>query len=135
MAKITDEDVQCRLARRKKGKADPEEDLRRQLDTAKIPYDRQVKFSDTRKWKCDFLLRHHMVICEVDGGTWSRGKSGHNSGVGIRAGYERANAAQLLGYKIFRFTTDQVASGYAIETVLLAIGVGANKNNKKKGRR
>ena len=135
MAKIDDPEVQRGLAKRKKSKTkvNPEEEFAKMLSTARIPFDREYKFHPDRKWRSDFFLRHNNILVEVNGGTHLH--MGHSTHSGITRDYEKTNAAVVLGYRPLSFTTDHVMSGYAIEMVLLAIGVGANKNDKKKGRR
>lgn len=107
-----------------------ERELQSQLDRAGIAFETQYKFSPERKWRSDFFLRHYGILLEVDGGVWVKGESGHNSGSGITRGYERANEAQILGYKILRFEGNAIKSGAAMQTILRAIGIGANKHLK-----
>lgn len=104
-----------------------ERSLAAQLEKAGLSFERQFRFCPTRKWKADFLLLHYRILVEVDGGVWSRGKSGHNSGTGIAAGYERANEAQILDYKILRFEGNAIKSGEAIRTILRACQIGEGK--------
>ena len=77
--------------------------------------EREYKFHLTRKFRADFCFIDHMLIVEVDGGTW--GKGGHSSGTGIERDYERDAEAMLLGYRVLRFTTNQVNTLYAIKTI------------------
>ena len=147
MAKLTinSPEVIAGLAKRKKASAgvDLEADLARQLDTAKIAYDRQFKFSADHGWRADFHLRHYKVLLECDGGIHQKPKlkmnkrgvpymtkSGHTSATGIIEGMKRQNEAQLLGFRMFRFDTDSVLNGEAMFVVFRAIGIGANKGIK-----
>jgi len=56
-----------------------------------------------------------MVAVEVEGGTWSGGR--HTTGVGFRNDCEKYNAATALGWRVYRFTSDQVKSGMAIKQI------------------
>lgn len=59
-----------------------------------------------RKWRFDFAWRQHKVAVEIEGGTWSGGR--HNTGSGIQADCEKYNAAIVLGWRVLRFTTNDV---------------------------
>lgn len=73
---------------------------------------REYKFHPTRKWKIDHAHLETKVAVEIEGGTWK--KSRHTSGIGFRNDCEKYNYAVMLGWRLFRFTTDMVESGYAI---------------------
>lgn len=66
-------------------------------------------FDPVRDWRMDFAIPQIKVMIELDGGTWSRGKSGHNSGTGIRRDHEKQNAAVMAGWRPFRFTSDMLS--------------------------
>lgn len=68
-----------------------------------------------RKWRADFFVAPDVLI-EVDGGVWSNGR--HNRGAGYTEDCEKMNFAVVHGYKVLRFTTEQVTSGKAIDTVM-----------------
>jgi hypothetical protein len=50
---------------------------------------------------------------EVEGGTWTGGR--HNRPVGYAKDLEKYNRATLLGWRVFRFTTQQFKNGEAGE--------------------
>ena len=81
---------------------------------------RQYKFCPTRKWAADFAFPGRMILAEVDGGAFSRGR--HTRGVGYTADCEKQNAATLAGWQVYRFTTEQVMSGYAVDVLRQALG-------------
>ena len=56
---------------------------------------------------------------ELDGGTWSKTKSGHNSGMGIRNRCLKGNFAVLSGWRVLWFTSDLLRDkpDYCIEAV------------------
>ena len=66
--------------------------------------EREVLYAPPRKVRCDFLFRQAGLIVEMEGGVWSRGKTGHNSPSGIENDCERSRLASLHGLKVFRVT-------------------------------
>lgn len=83
------------------------------------PHTREHKFHPTRKWKFDFAWPEHKVAVEVDGATWVGGR--HTRGAGYRKDCEKLNEAILLGWKVFRVTSDMVKDGTAINTIMQAM--------------
>jgi len=74
---------------------------------------REYKFHPTRRWRFDFAFLDVLVATEVEGGVWSGGR--HGTGVGFTNDCEKYAEAALLGWRVLRFTSAQVKSGYAIE--------------------
>ena len=66
--------------------------------------EREVLYAPPRKVRCDFLFRQAGLIVEMEGGVWSRGKTGHNNPSGIENDCERSRLASLHGLKVFRVT-------------------------------
>lgn len=62
----------------------------------------QSRLVPNRLFRFDFSHERTKVAVELDGGTFG-GKSRHNSGTGIEAAYEKANAAQRLGWCVLRY--------------------------------
>ena len=79
----------------------------------------QFRFHPVRRWRADFAWPDAMLLVEVDGATWSRGR--HTRGAGFERDCEKTNAATLLGWRVLRFTRQQVESGYAIQTIEKAL--------------
>jgi len=93
-----------------------EETLALHIRTYKLPKpEREIKFHPVRKWRFDFAWPDQFVAVEVEGGTWSGGR--HTTGVGFRNDCEKYNAATALGWRVYRFTSDQVKSGMAIKQI------------------
>lgn len=90
-----------------------EETLALHLRAHKIPFEREVCLIDGRKWRWDFVLNGFAI--EIQGGVWHKGA--HSSGAGLLRDYRKANALTLLGGRCLFFTTEQVTSGEAIDTV------------------
>lgn len=69
-------------------------------------YQREVRFHKTRRWRFDYCWVNHKpkVALEVDGGGhkmyWSK----------YRNDVEKTNAAILMGWQVYRITTDMVRS-------------------------
>lgn len=62
---------------------------------------REHKFHPTRKWCFDFAFVEQKVAVEIDGLVHS-GQGGHQTVAGILADAEKAEAAQALGWIIYR---------------------------------
>jgi hypothetical protein len=72
-------------------------------------------FAYPRRWRFDFALVSNLIAIEIEGGTWSGGR--HTSGSGFRKDCEKYNEATRLGWRVYRFTSDMVTSGKAIEFI------------------
>ena len=73
---------------------------------------REYKFTSHRKWRFDFANPALMIAIEVEGGLWRNGR--HNRPTGYMKDMEKYNAAAWLGWKVIRYTTEQINSGHAI---------------------
>ncbi len=73
---------------------------------------KERKFHDKRRWKFDFAFPKDRVAVEIEGGTWISGR--HNRGSGFIKDMEKYNHAALLGWRVLRFTPQQVLDGSAI---------------------
>lgn len=78
---------------------------------------KELKFHNVRKWKFDFGIELHpkMIGIEIEGGAWISGR--HNRGAGFIKDMEKYNHATLLGWRVLRFTPQQVLDGSAIEFI------------------
>jgi hypothetical protein len=72
----------------------------------------EIAFHPTRKWRFDLAYPERMIAVEVEGSVYARGR--HTRGQGYEGDCEKYNEAQLLGWKVYRFSTGQVTSGWAI---------------------
>lgn len=91
-----------------------------ELKALKIDFEQEFKFHQSRKWRADFHLKGRMILIEVEGGIWSGGR--HTRGKGYIGDMEKYNAATMLGYKVIRFSTEQVKSGLAIQQIEKMVG-------------
>jgi len=69
----------------------------------------EVVFHHERKWRFDFAWPLQKVALEVHGAVWTRGH--HSRGQGQQDDWEKLNEAQLLGWRVFQCSPQQVDSG------------------------
>ena len=74
--------------------------------------EREYVFAEPRKWRFDFAWPQLLIAVEVEGGSWSGGS--HTRGQRFEQDVEKYNEATLRGWRLFRFTSDQVNDGRAI---------------------
>lgn len=99
----------------------------------------EFQFHPRRKWRFDIAWPDLMLAVEIDGGIWSGGR--HTRRAGFHKDMEKINAATVLGWRVLRFTPQDVEDGYA--TRLLehitkrreAAHIERDKKPKKKSRR
>jgi hypothetical protein len=84
------------------------------LDDAGILYTREYQAVPGRKLRWDFFIAPDILV-EINGGIWR--KCGHSTGKGIQRDYEKINLATLHGFRVFLFSSDDVTSNRAIETI------------------
>jgi len=80
---------------------------------------RQLRFAKEalqRQWKFDFAWPDRGLALEVDGGSFMA-KGAHNTGMKLMNDAQKANAALLLGWRVFRVTDRMFRDGEAF-TVL-----------------
>ena len=78
---------------------------------------KEVEFVEGRRWRFDFavtdrLVTRTLLAIEIEGGAWTQGR--HTRGKGFIADMEKYNHAALLGWRVLRFTPQQVLDGSAI---------------------
>lgn len=89
--------------------------LAQHLKAHGVSFEQEFKFCVDRKWRADFHIIGHMLLVEVEGGIWSGGR--HTRGKGYLGDMEKYNAAVASGYRVLRFSTEQVKSGFAINGI------------------
>jgi very-short-patch-repair endonuclease len=95
-------------------------DLLTQIRAAGLPEPvAEFPFHPERKWRWDWCWPDRLLAVEVDGGLWIRGR--HSRGKGQEGDMEKRAEGTLLGWKVLVFSTDQVASGYALECIRRAL--------------
>lgn len=71
--------------------------------------EKEYRFHPTRKWRFDFAWPKERVALEIEGGIWTRGA--HVRGAHFLSDCEKYNTAALLGWRVFRFTPEQLNKG------------------------
>ena len=81
----------------------------------------EYKFHPERKWRFDFIVGRPVKAAppnvlfrtafEIEGGIWSNGR--HTRGRGYQEDLQKYNSATALGWRVFRFSTEDVLSGKA----------------------
>lgn len=77
------------------------------------------RFHDVRKWRFDLAYISEMVAIEVEGGIWVQGR--HNRGAGMEADICKYNEAQLMGWTVLRYSTEQIKNGLPIQDLKRAL--------------
>ena len=112
------------------GRSPAETLLAVQLEQAGIPFEREYKFHESRRWRADFragqpgFVKGHWVnqiLVEIDGGGFVAGR--HGRGAGIEKDAEKQSAAAILGYRVIRVTPRQVEDGRALSWIKAALGL------------
>lgn len=98
-----------------------EETLAQHLKANKIAALREFRFCTDRKWRLDFGILPEKLGIEVEGGT--KGKSRHTQHDGFEKDNDKYNTATIMGWRILRFSTDQVVKGHAITTIKAMLGL------------
>lgn len=99
-------------------KSEGEELMALHIRIEKLPSpEREFAFArPERKWRFDFAWpAPRRIAVEVEGGT--RGNGRHVRHAGFVNDAEKYNTATILGWRVLRFTTDQVRDGTAIATL------------------
>ena len=76
----------------------------------------EFRFAPPRRWRFDLAWPDLKVAVEQEGGVWIQGR--HSRGAGMVADMSKYNEAALLGYRVFRFTPQQIKSGEAYQFML-----------------
>lgn len=79
----------------------------------------EYRFAPPRRWRFDLAFVDQKVAIEQEGGVWIQGR--HSRGAGMVKDMEKYNAAGLLGWRVFRFTPQQIQSGEARLFMLKAL--------------
>lgn len=79
----------------------------------------EFRFHDTRQWRFDLAWTDKRVAVEVEGGVYTNGR--HTRGKGYEADIRKYNEAQLMGWRVLRYSTGQVRAGIAIDDLKRAL--------------
>lgn len=81
----------------------------------------EYRFHPVRKWRFDMAWPAWGVAVEIEGAVWSKGR--HVRGAGFISDMEKYNQAALLGWKLLRFTPQQIATEEASTLIKQALNV------------
>ena len=97
-----------------------EDTLAFQLRSLGLPkFVREYRFDPNRRWRFDMSWPDLLLAVEVDGGTRTGGR--HVRGDGYQKDCDKLNAATLQGWRILRFTADDVHTGRAAQVIAQAL--------------
>lgn len=82
-----------------------------------VEWTEEHKFDPKRRWRFDYAQIDLKIAIEIEGGVWINGR--HTRGSGYLSDMEKYNAAQILGWRVFRFPPQFVDK--MIETVKEAL--------------
>ncbi len=71
----------------------------------------EYRFHPDRRWRFDWAWPDRLIAVEQEGGVWIQGR--HSRGAGMVKDMEKYNEAGRLGWRVFRFTPQQIKSGEA----------------------
>lgn len=90
--------------------------LMQQMMAEKVPLPKHnYSFHDSRRWKFDFAWPDLKLAVEAEGGTQNEGR--HVRHQGYADDCEKYNAALDLGWRVYRYTCDQISAGKAIDKI------------------
>lgn len=85
--------------------------FRKHLRELGLPYTEEFKFNEQRRWRADFHLPDQRILIEIEGSVFTAGR--HTRGKGFEADCLKYNHATMAGYRLLRFSTQQVLRGTA----------------------
>ncbi len=95
-------------------------DLDQQCRYAGFPVPvRELRFAPPRRWRFDWAFPLHRLAIEQEGAVWTAGR--HTRGKGYVADLEKYNAATMAGWRVLRFTPQQIADGTALDAIGAAL--------------
>lgn len=90
------------------------------LDFLGLPLpETEFVFAPPRKWRFDFAWPEQKIAVEQEGGLWIQGR--HNRAASMIKDMDKYNTAARLGWKVGRFTPQQVKAGDAARWVSMLL--------------
>lgn len=79
----------------------------------------EYRFHPIRRWRFDFAWPDKKIAVEEEGGIWMRGRTGRGGAHSLPSNIIRdmckSNEATRLGWKVYRFTPQEIRKGVAQE--------------------
>lgn len=95
--------------------------LEADLKRAGLPaHQQEMRFHPERRWRFDLAWPEIKLAVEVEGGVWNAGR--HTRGKGFTEDCVKYNSAVELGWRVLRFTTQQVKQGEAVPVIKSVMG-------------
>lgn len=66
----------------------------------------EYRFYPPRRWRFDYAIIDLKVAIEIEGASWTQGR--HTRGKGFIADMEKYNRATLEGWRVLRYTPQQI---------------------------
>ena len=73
----------------------------------------EYRFHPKRKWRFDWACPEKKIAIEQEGGVWTGGR--HTRGRGFINDLEKYNTATSMGWRVFRFTPQQMEAWEPLE--------------------
>lgn len=71
----------------------------------------ELRFAPPRRWRFDYSWGDQRIAVEIEGAVWVGGR--HTRGSGFVRDMEKYNMATKLGWRVFRFTPQELKKGIA----------------------
>ena len=84
--------------------------LKEQYQKLNIIFIPEYRFHKVRKWRFDYACPELMIAIELEGGVFIGGR--HTRGMGYVNDCEKYNEALKLGWRVLRYPTNKLASGF-----------------------
>lgn len=79
----------------------------------------EYRFAPPRRWRFDWAFVEQKLAIEQEGGVWTGGR--HTRGSGYLGDLEKYNTATLAGWRVLRFTPQQIHNGTALNVLMYAL--------------
>lgn len=83
-------------------------DMHARFGTDPNQWKKEYQFAPPRRWAFDYAVPALKVAIEIDGGTFQNTRTGHSSGVGLRAWREKHNAAMSAGWRVWHYAPEEI---------------------------
>jgi len=77
--------------------------------------EREYRFHPIRRFRFDYAIPSKKIAIEQEGGAWTNGR--HTRGKGYISDMEKYNLATSMGWRVLRFTPDQMMTTETINLI------------------